>query len=270
MVRRILVHRRQFLNASAAVTAATLAGPLAAQTPASSSREFYLLRRYHLQNGPQTALCENFIAKALIPTLNRMGMNPIGAFRLEMGPETPMLYVLIPSKSLEVLATLDLHLAKDEEFLKLAEPFWSAPATAPSFNRADSTLLSAFEGWPKLTLPSTTAQRAKRIFQLRTYESPSDRDHVRKVEMFNNGEFAIFTRAGCEAVFYGDTVIGDRMPSLTYMLSFPDLNALTERWKAFVADPEWKKLSNDPRYHFEEIVSNITNLILNPLNCSQI
>ena len=267
------MHRRQFLNAAtAAATAAALTGQLAAQTPTppNSAREFYLLRRYHLQSGPQTTLCEHFIANALIPAVNRMGMTPVGAFRVDVGPETPMLYVLIPSKSLETLATLDLHLGKDEEFLKAAEPFWSAPATAPSFIRTDSNLISAFEGWPKLTLPSTTTARAKRIFQLRTYESPSDRDHVRKVEMFNNGEFAIFTRAGCEAVFYGDVVVGDRMPKLTYMLSFPDLDALTERWKAFVADPEWKKLSSDQRYHFEEIVSNITNLYLSPLSCSQI
>jgi hypothetical protein len=264
------LHRRQFLNASAALAASAITTDLTAQAPTSSSREFYLLRKYHLQSGPQTVLCENFIAKALIPSLNRAGMNPIGAFRVDIGPETPLFYVLIPGKSVEALAMIDLTLGKDEEFLKVADPFWSAPATAPSFIRTESTLLASFEGWPKLTPPSTTAQNHKRIFQLRTYESPSDRDHVRKVEMFHKGEFEIFARAGFEQVFYGDTLVGPRMPNLTYMLSFPDLATLDARWKTFTTDPEWKKLSSSPRYKFEEIVSNITNLILSPLACSQV
>jgi hypothetical protein len=64
----------------------------------------------------------------------------------------------------------------------------------------------AFEGWPKLVVPPVTAQHGKRVFQLRTYESPSNQDHVRKVEMFHNGEFEIFARAGFWQVFFGDTL----------------------------------------------------------------
>ena len=154
--------------------------------------------------------------------------------------------------------------------MKAAEPFWSAPATAPAFQRVEVSLLAAFEGWPKITPPASSAIKAKRIFQLRTYESPSDRDHVRKVEMFNSGEFEIFKNAGCNPVFFGDTLLGPRMPNLTYMLSFADLTALDAGWEVFRNDPAWKKLSSDPHYSFEQIVSNISNLILSPLAASQI
>jgi len=65
-------------------------------------------------------------------------------------------------------------------------------------------------------------------------------------------------------------VIGSRMPCLTYMLSFADLAELTDHWAAFGNDPEWKKLKASPRYAYEEIVSNITNLVLSPLASSQI
>jgi hypothetical protein len=41
-------------------------------------------------------------------------------------------------------------------------------------------------------------------------------------------------------------------------------------WKAFGSDPGWKKLSGSSRYNFEEIVSNITNVILSPTSYSQI
>ncbi len=271
------MHRRRFLNTSLAASALALSSaaqaavqPAAQTTPAPAAREFYQLRIYRLRSGPQTALCESFLANALLPALNRRGMSPIGAFRLDIGPETPAFYVLIPSPSLDTLARLDLDLSLDEAFLKAAEPFWSAPAAAPAFLRMESTLLAAFEGWPKLTPPASAAQHGKRIFQLRTYESPSHRDHVRKVEMFHKGEFDIFAHAGFGQVFYGDTLVGPRLPNLTYMLTFPDMAELNRCWDIFRADPAWKKLSTAPRYSFEDIVSNISNLILSPLTCSQI
>jgi len=93
---------------------------------------------------------------------------------------------------------------------------------------------------------------------------------VRKVEMFNSGEFDVFKEAGFWQVFYGDTLIGSRMPNLTYMLGFEDLTDRTNKWNAFRSAPEWKKLSTSPRYAFEEIVSNITNIILSPAPFSQI
>jgi hypothetical protein len=165
------------------------------------------------------------------------------------------------------LATIDLQLSQDSDFVKAADAFWAAPATAPAFLRVDSTLLAAFEGWPRVTPPDA---KAKRIFQLRTYESPSYRDHVRKVEMFHAGEFDIFKAAGFHNVFFGDTLVGARMPSLTYMLSFPGLTELDAHWDAFRSNPDWKKLQADPRFAYEAIVSNITNLILSPLASSQI
>lgn len=266
------MHRRQFLSNSLAASALTLAGDAVAQTgsTAKGTPEYYELRRYHLQSGPQTKLTEKYFAEALIPALNRMGISPVGAFSLDFGPDTPTYYLLMPSSSVETLVTTDLHLAKDDAFMKAAEPFWSAPATAPPFQRIDSQLMRAFPGWPKLTPPPGAATHAKRIFQIRTYESPSLRDHVTKVDMFHNGEFEIFAQAGFNQVFYGDNLVGPRLPSLTYMLSFPDQAALDKCWEAFRVAPEWKKLSSSPKYASEAIVSNITNITLKPLACSQI
>jgi NIPSNAP protein len=265
------MQRRQFLAASLAASAVALAREgEAAQSPAATAREFYQIRRYSLETGPQIKLTESYLSDALIPALTRMGMGPIGAFRLDIGPETPVFYALIPGGSSAALAELDLHLARDAEFLKAGEPLWSAPATSPAFQRVEYSLLAAFEGWPKLVPAPTSATKAKRIFQMRTYENPSYRDHVRKVEMFNSGEFEIFKNAGCNPVFFGDTLVGSRMPSLTYMLSFKDLMELEAKWDVFRNDPAWKKLSADPRYSYEAIVTNISNLILSPLAASQI
>jgi hypothetical protein len=251
--------------------AAALAGStkLVAQGTAGVGREFYELRKYQLQAGPQTKLMDAYLAEALIPALNGMGLKTVGVFNVTFG-ETPTVYVLVPSTKLEMLVTTELLLAKDAAYMKAATAFWSAPATAPAYVRVESKLMVAFEGWPKLVVPAATAKKEKRIYQLRTYESPTSEAHARKVEMMNSGETEAFNNAGCTQIFYGDTLIGPSMPNLTYMLSFPDVDALNAGWDKFRADPIWKKLSGSPRYNYEAIVGNVSNLVLTPTSYSQI
>jgi hypothetical protein len=259
------LERRDFVTSAIAMAGFALSGG-EGRALAPAAQEFYLLRKYTLQTGPQLALTQNYFEHALIPALNRMAITPVGAFKLDIGPETPTYYLLIPATSVEALTTLDARLVADTEFLKAAASFWGAPATAPAFVRVESSLLSAFGGWPKLVVPKS----AKRIFQLRTYESASDAGHIRKVQMFNEAEIGIFTRTGLAPVFFGDTLIGHRMPSLTYMLTFEDVPDLIKKWAAFGSDPAWKDLSHRPGNTDPEIVSNISNLYLSPLSCSQI
>lgn len=259
------MERRDFVASAIAMAGAALSvGDGLAMAP--YSREFYQLRKYALQTAPQLALAQNYFEQALIPALNRMAMAPVGAFKLDIGPETPTYYLLIPSGSVEALVTLDLRLADDAEFMKASAAFWGAPASGPAFVRMESWLMSAFTGWPKIVAP----KGEKRIFQLRTYESATYAGHVLKVQMFNESEIGIFVRTGLAPVFFGDTLIGSRMPSLTYMLTFTDVADLNAKWNVFVNDPAWKELSHRPQYADAEIVSNISNLYLSPLSCSQI
>ena len=260
------MQRRHFL-ASVASSAVLPASLVAADAP---QREFYELREYKLQSGPQQSLTNKYLAEALIPALNRLGMSPIGAFSLDLGPETPTLYLLVPSTSVEALVTAESRLAHDDEYMGAGHAFLTAPANQPAFERVQSSLMIAFEGWPKLVAPPVTAQKGKRVFQLRTYESPSIHDHQVKVEMFHSGEFEVFRRAGFWQVFYGDKLVGERLPNLTYMLSFPSLEEMNAKWNAFRDDPEWKKLTASPKFNYESIVTNISNLILNPTSYSQI
>jgi hypothetical protein len=94
--------RRQFVAASAASSALAVSRQTSASTPAAAtSREHYLLRRYTMRTGPQTTLTEHFFSEALIPALNRLGHTPVGAFKLDIGPETPAFYLLVPGASVE-------------------------------------------------------------------------------------------------------------------------------------------------------------------------
>jgi len=266
--------RRNFVSSSLAVSALSLAGSAkgVGQTrAASATAEYYDLRRYQLTSGPGTKLTDNYFADALIPALNRLGIGPVGAFSVYFGPETPAYYVLMPSSKLETLVTADLLLVRDPAFVKAGAPFWDAPAGSPPYTQIESSLLRAFEGYPRLTPPASAATKGKRIYQLRQYQSPTNAHHVRKVEMFHAGEFGIFEKAGAHGVFYADTLIGPRLPNLTYMLSFSDMASLESAWDKFAADSDWKKLSNDPKFNLDPpTVSNITSLVLRPLACSQV
>ena len=96
------MERRVFVkSALASASAAALSIDGQTQTPAQPqpSREFYQLRKYTLRNGPQLALTQSYFEHALIPALNRLQISPVGAFKLDIGPETPTYYVLIPSTS---------------------------------------------------------------------------------------------------------------------------------------------------------------------------
>ncbi|MGH9342289.1 MAG: NIPSNAP family protein [Terriglobia bacterium] len=270
------MERRKFLASSLAASTLVAgtsvfsnaeAGPVPGDP---SGREYYELRHYRLRSGPQARLTGNFLRDALLPALSRLAIGPVGVFNQLIGPENPSVYVLMPSSSLKTLVTVEASLAQDSTYQQAAEPFLNAPAESPPFVRMESKLMIAFEGRPQLTLPPQTAARGPRVFELRTYESPSVRDHIRKVEMFHHGEFDIFAASGFYPVFYGDTVIGSRMPNLTYMLAFDSLDDRNRLWQAFQTAPAWKKLTGSSRYNYESIVTNVTNLIVDPAPYSQI
>src|ERR1700678_4732517 len=134
--------RRNFLSSSlAASLSLATAGDLLAQasSPADKSAPEYMdLRRYHLASGPGVKLTNDFFANALIPALNRLGIGPVGAFSVYLGPDSPSYYLLMPSSKLETLVTADLELAKDDVFMKAAAPFWDAPAATPPYIRIES------------------------------------------------------------------------------------------------------------------------------------
>jgi NIPSNAP len=265
--------RRDFLKSALAASSAagltqTLA--MAADAPEKTAREYYELRLYHLRRGPKQKLFDDFFRDAAIPAMNRIGLGPIGVFNVMTGPDSPTMYVLIPHKSLDSFATATDRVRQDAEYQKLGAEFINATAADPAYVRVESSLMAAFESIPKLEVPAATAEKKPRLFELRTYESHSKKANKKKVEMFNQGEIAIFRRTGLAPVFFGETLAGAKMPNLTYMLVFDDMAAHDKNWGRFVADPDWKKLSSTPGYTDPEIVSNISNLFLRPAPYSQI
>ena len=103
------------------------------------------------------------------------------------------------------------------------------------------------------------------------YESPSEKAHLKKVEMFEKlGEIEIFKATGLVPVFFGRMIVGPKMPCLVYMLVHDSLAARDKNWSAFAGSPEWAKVRQTPGYSDADIVSNITTWLLRPSAASQI
>ena len=113
------MERRKFLASSLAASAmAAVASSEYLQAAPSTGREFYQLRLYRFINGPQRKAADAYFRDALIPALNRLGITPVGVLNLTIGPQTPTVYVLMPSTSLETLITVEDRLAQDTEYMK--------------------------------------------------------------------------------------------------------------------------------------------------------
>ncbi len=270
--------RRDFLQTSLVAaglsTLATVANRAAAEPVAPSNayskREFYELRTYHLRRGKQPKLLADFFQNAAIPALRRAGAGPVGVFNTTVGPDSPSTHVLITYPSLDALTQVSDALDRDEEYQKAGAEFLNAPFTEPAFERVESRLMRSFTGMPSLVVPAKAAVGKQRLYEIRTYESHSRKANLSKIGMFNDSEMAIFKRVGLEPVFFGENLIGNGLPSLTYLLSYDDSAAHDAQWRAFSTDAEWKKLSSLPGFTDGENVSSISNSFLKAASCSQI
>jgi len=258
-----MIDRRGFMMASS-LTGVMALGTAAGEA-AETARDLYELRTYHLDTEDQQQGLVRFLGDAAIPALNRLGVSPVGVFETPdaVGP----VYVLLRHASADSVITTPAKLLADSAYLEQGAAFLDAPAKNPAYARVESSLLLAFSGMPQLAMP---AKGPGRVFQLRIYESPSVKTGQKKIEMFNTAELVIFKKTGLTAVFFGEAMVGSKMPNLTYMLGFESDEEQKAAWDRFLQDPDWRELSARPEYANDRILSGITNLPLRPAPCSQI
>jgi NIPSNAP len=142
------------------------------------------------------------------------------------------------------------------------------PKSSPAFERIESSLNIAFDSMKKLAPPPSAADKSPWIFELRTYESPSESKGINKVQMFNSGEVPAMQEVGLSPVFFAQTLVGSQMPNLVYMVSGANMDEHKKHWKGFFDAPSWKKLSTDPQY--KDNVSRVISIFLKRTAGSQI
>jgi len=237
----------------------------------AADRDFYQLKIYHLKTTQQAQQLDDFLSMAYLPALHRVGINHVGVFKpiaADAETDSPLLvYVFIPYASYDQFASLDAALSQDETYQEAGKAYLHASYDNPPYDRIETILLNAFAGSPHMQLPVLSGPKSERVYELRSYEGPTEAYYRNKVQMFNEGdEIGLFKRLGFNAVFYGEVVAGSRMPNLMYLTTFENRQSRDEHWSAFGKDAYWKKLSAMPEYQHN--VSRNQQIFLRPTDYS--
>ena len=235
----------------------------------AAPKTYYQLTVYHYSTSTQEQLIDDYLQKALIPALHRMNIKSVGVFKAISNDTASLkkLYVLIPLVSLNTVADISARLSSDKEYQASDAPYITAAYNAAPYARMETILLQAFSLAPTLQLPQLKSPKKERVYELRSYESATEKIFHNKVHMFNEGdEIGLFKRLNFNAVFYGEVIAGGKMPNLMYMTSFENKADRDAHWKSFGDDPYWKKLSAMPEY--KNNVSHIDIMFLRPTDYS--
>lgn len=262
------MNRRNLLR-SGGVAGATLAGmPLSAQSGANAAaRSLIEVRKILFRNNRENkrAAYLKFLENHYAPALKRAGVEAAGFFNNDVGPDKPHVLCVLSYSSGNALIDVREKLGADRAFQAARKEVYGK---GPVYERVESSLLRAFSMTPKVEIPKADAPL---YFELRTYESDDPVSLAAKIEMFEGGgEIALFRKYGLQPVFFGQALIGDRMPNLTYMVAFPNPAARVEAWRKFATSPEWDKLKRTPGWSDGEVVSSITNATYTGLPFSEI
>jgi hypothetical protein len=233
------------------------------------SRELYQLQVYHFNTIEQEKSLDSYLQNALLPALHRSGIKKVGVFKAIANDTAinKLLYVFIPLQSLDMALRLPAKFQTEKAFQDAAIEYINAAYTAPPYYRIETILLQAFSLAPRMQEPALNAPKKDRVYELRSYESATEKIFQNKVQMFNEGdEIGLFKRLNFNAVFYASVIAGNKMPNLMYMTCFENMADRDAHWKNFVEDPYWKKLSAMPQYQHN--VSHADIIFLRPAEYS--
>jgi len=216
----------------------------------AADKYYYQIKVYHFKTATQEDRLDNYLQKAFLPAMHKMGIKNIGVFKLvTIDTADRKLYVFVPFKNMDDLEGVDKKLLKDEQYQNDGKDYIDAPSTDPPYSRIETVLLRAFDEAPIPVPPTLTANKTDRYYELRSYESATEKYHASKVKMFTiGGEVEIFKKINSNGVFYARVIAGSHMPNLMYLTTYNNKQDRDDHWKVFSANPEWKTLSAMPEY----------------------
>ena len=230
--------------------------------------DYFQLQIYRFESADQEALLDTYFRDALLPAKHRAGIKNVGVFKPIDGlnEDLNMLMVLTPYVSLDQFEKLPALLQKDTEYLEAGKAYIDAAHDAAPFTRIESILMRSFSATPKLVLPDLSTARSDRVYELRSYEAATEKLYELKVEMFNEGESALFQDLKFNPVFFAEVLSSAHMPHLVYMTTHADTTAQRLNWETFRVHPEWERMKNLERY--QNTVSSISKYLLYPTEYS--
>lgn len=235
---------RSLFLCSIALLLMTFAASAATQKKAPP-REFYQLLVYHIKDKAQETRLDKFLSEAYLPALHRAGIKSVGVFKT-LNIDTASVkkvYVFMPFKSLAAFHKTTKLLETDREIASKGADYLNAVYNDAPYIRIESIMMEAFSEAPLMKVPSFSTPKSERIYELRSYESATEKLYRNKVSMFDKEEVEIFDRIGSQPVFYGEVIAGSRMPNLMYLTTYSNMESRTAQWKKFSDDPKWKRVS---------------------------
>ncbi len=239
----------------------------------NDKKDFYQIKIYYLKDNVQVAAVDQFLKNTYLPALHRAGILKVGVFKpfTNDTAQVKKIYVFIPFHSLSEWQKLPEALDKDESYQSASKDYTNAAFDKKPFERIESILLDAFPMHTHFEMTGLKNPISERIYELRSYESPTEYLYKTKVKMFNEGgEIKLFKRLGFNAVFYASVVSGSKMPNLMYMITFENMTEHDAHWKAFGSSPEWKSLIAMPEYENKVSVSHIDSVLMHSTDYSDI
>jgi hypothetical protein len=243
-----------FLNSAAAA---------AVSLPKPATREFYQLIIYHVKDKSQEQRIDKYLSEAYLPALHRNGIKTAGVFKtFNIDTATSKkIYVFVPYKSLSEFHKAAQLVENDKELAAKGSDYLNAKYDDAPYLRQESVLMEAFAAMPALRKPNFDVPKSERIYELRSYEGATEKLYLNKVQMFNKEEVEIFDRIGSQPMFYGQVLVGSRMPNLMYMTTYSSMESRNEHWKTFGNDPKWKKISALPEYQHNTSKADVLYLV---------
>jgi len=215
------------------------------------ARDYYLIQIYHCSTAKQIENIDLYLKKTFLPYLHKNGIEKVGVFA-PLDNDTASdkkLYVWVPFKNIQKLDELDKTIeALDPMGSAAIIHLENADGSLP-YTRIEKIISKAFKFQPQYARKSTLTKSSSRIYEYRSYESPTENLHLRKVHMFNEGgEVTLFAQLNFNAIFYSKVIAGSNMPNLIYMTSFNSMEDRNAHWDRFDEAPLWKKISAAPEY----------------------
>ena len=216
-------------------------------------KDLYELRVYHIANLKQGEVTENYLEKAFIPAAHRAGVKNVGVFKpLPSEPDAgKKIYVFLPFSNSKDYFRFQRKIKSDPKHQEEGKTFIHAAFDNPSFSRIETKLSS-----PK----------SERVYELRSYESATERLYHQKVKMFNEGEIDIFDELNFNGIFYGEPLAGANMPNLVYLTAFENMEDRDAHWATFSDYPAWLALKANSEY--DNTVSKNDKRLLRPTSYS--
>jgi hypothetical protein len=242
-----------------------LAGEAAQAQPPARNTRFYRLQYLYMRQGDQGNRVNQFLSSQM-PLLTK-NIQAVGVFASFLGPHMPYTLVLNGFTGLEEMAAADERIRKDSGYQAALEEM--EKGAEPPYDSAQQILLRAAEFSPEIT-PLAQKPKAPRLFELRVYHAPTERQLRYVRERFSGAEIAIFHRSGVHPILYTETLVGPDMPNLTYIIPFASLADREKAWDAFGADPEWVKVRAESIAKGGQIVNQTNISLLKPAPFSPI